>query len=362
MAGFADDKTEAPTPRRRQEARAKGQVARSQDLTAAVLLLSGFLTLSFIGPGLWRTMLAMTRAGLTGGPTAHVEELFPFALAVVTEPMKWVAPFMLVLFAVMIMTLLLQVGFLFTGHPLIPTLSKLNPINGIQRLFSIRSVVLAMVNFGKLLIVGLVAYMTMSGRADAIVHLFMFPMHEGFALGASLMFELTMRMGAALLILALLDFAWQRYRHEKDLRMTKEEVKDELRSMEGDPQLKRRRKEVQLRLALQRLQQDVPTADVIVTNPTHVAVAIRYDAETMPAPKVVAKGADLVAMRIRQIAIEFGVPIVQKPPMARAMYESVEVGEQIPERLYQAMAEILAFVYELGGKSPARRQMVGSGT
>jgi flagellar biosynthetic protein FlhB len=204
--------------------------------------------------------------------------------------------------------------------------------------------------------------MTMSGRADAIVHLFMFPLHEGFALGASLMFELTMWMGAALLILALLDFAWQRYRHEKDLRMTKEEVKDELRSMEGDPQLKRRRKEVQLRLAMQRLRRDVPTADVIVTNPTHVAVAIRYDAETMPAPKVIAKGADLVAMRIRQIAIEFGVPIVQRPPMARAMYESVEVGEQIPERLYQAMAEILAFVYELEGKSPARRKMVGSGT
>jgi flagellar biosynthetic protein FlhB len=304
----------------------------------------------------------MTRAGLTGGPPARVEELFPFALAVVMEPMKWIAPFMLILFVVMIVTLLFQVGFLFTGHPLIPTLNKLNPINGIQRLFSIRSVMLAMVNFGKLLLVGLVAYMTMSGRADAIVHLFMFPLHEGFALGASLMFELTMWMGAALLILALLDFAWQRYRHEKDLRMTKEEVKDELRSMEGDPQLKRRRKEVQLRLAMQRLRRDVPTADVIVTNPTHVAVAIRYDAETMPAPKVIAKGADLVAMRIRQIAIEFGVPIVQRPPMARAMYESVEVGEQIPERLYQAMAEILAFVYELEGKSPARRKMVGSGT
>lgn len=358
MAGFADEKTEPPTPRKRQEARRRGQVARSQDLTAAVLLLTGFLSLALIGPGLWRTFLVITRAGLSGEPFPRPEELLPFAQTVAMEPLKWVVPFMFLLFVAMVATLLAQVGILFTGQPLIPSLDKLNPINGIKRLFSIRSVMLAAVNFGKLLVVGWVAYATMSERADAIIHAFMFESHAVFALGASLMFQLTMRLGVALLILALLDFAWQKHRHEKDLRMTKEEVKDELRSMEGDPQMRRRRRDVQLRLALQRLKQDVPQADVIVTNPTHVAVAIQYDSETMAAPKVIAKGADLVALRIRQTAMEFGVPIVERPPLARAIYETVDVGQYIPQRLYQAIAEILAYVYELGGRRGATPRRV----
>lgn len=361
MAGFADDKTEPPTPRKRQEARRRGQVARSQDLTAAVLLLTGFLSLALIGPGLWQTFLDITRAGLSGEPFPRPEELLPFARTVAMEPLKWVVPFMLLLFVAMVVTLLCQVGLLFTGQPLIPSLDKLNPINGLKRLFSIRSVMLAAVNFGKLLVVGWVAYATMAERADAIIHAFMFESHAVFSLGASLMFHLTMRLGVALLILALLDFAWQKHRHEKDLRMTKEEVKDELRSMEGDPQMRRRRRDVQLRLALQRLRQDVPKADVVVTNPTHVAVAIQYDTETMAAPKVVAKGADLVASRIRQTAMEFGVPIVERPPLARALYESVDVGQYIPQRLYQAIAEILAYVYELGGRPGATRQRVTAG-
>lgn len=361
MAGFADEKTEPATPRRRLESRQRGQVARSQDLTAAVLLLAGFLSLALLGPGLWQTFLAITRTGLSGEPFPRPEELLPFARSVAMEPLKWLVPFMVLLFVAMVVTLLAQVGILFTGQPLIPSLDKLNPLNGLKRLFSIRSVMLAVVNFGKLLVVAWVAYATMSERADAIIHAFMFGSHAVFALGASLMFQLTMRLGVALLILALLDFAWQRHRHERDLRMTKEEVKDELRSMEGDPQSRRRRRDVQLRLALQRLRQDVPKADVIVTNPTHVAVAIRYDSETMAAPKVVAKGADMVAMRIRQIAMEFGVPLVERPPLARALFESVDVGRYIPERLYQAIAEILAYVYELGGRPGAipRRATAG---
>lgn len=361
MAGYADEKTEAPTPRRRQEARERGQVARSQDLTAAVLLLAGFLALALLGPGLWQFLLAITRAGLTGESVTRLEELLPFAGAAAAESIRWLAPFLLILLAASLATLLLQVGFLLTGQPLIPRLSKISPLSGMKRLFSVRSVMLGAINFGKLLVVGLVAYVTMSGRADAIIHAFMFEAHEALGLGSSLMFQLAMRLGAALLVLALLDFAWQRYRHERDLRMTKEEVKDELRSMEGDPQLRRRRRELQLRLALQRLRRDVPTSDVVVTNPTHVAVAIRYDADTMSAPKVVAKGADMVALRIRQIASEFGVPIVQRPPLARTLFDSVEVGQFIPERLYQAIAEILAYVYELSGRSKVKRRTVPAG-
>ena len=176
------------------------------------------------------------------------------------------------------------------------------------------------------------------------------------------MFELCMQLSAALLVLALLDLAWQRYRHERDLRMTKEEVKDEMRSMEGDPAVKRRRRQLQLQLAMQRLQRDVPTADVVVTNPTHVAVAIGYDVETMAAPKVVAKGADHIAIRIRQIAAQHGIPIVERKPLARALFEAVDVGQYIPEKFYKAIAEILAYVYELTGRSPmaGRGQLVGA--
>ncbi|MGB2987068.1 MAG: flagellar biosynthesis protein FlhB [Phycisphaerae bacterium] len=352
MAGYADDKTEPPTPRRRREARTKGQVARSQDLTAAVLILSGFLALSLVGPMIWHSLLAITRSALTAESVTRLDNVLPFAGAVAVETFKRLAPFLLILFFAMLVALLCQVGFLFTWQPLMPSLSKINPLSGIKRLFSIRSVMLAVVNFGKLLVVSLVAYLTLSGSAAAIVYAFTFGFQDVFRLGSSLMFRLGMRLSAALLILALLDLAWQRYRHERDLRMTKEEVKDELRSMEGSPEIKRRQRQVQLQMAMRRLRKDVPTADVVVTNPTHVAVAIRYDVETMIAPKVVAKGIDQIALRIRQIAAEFGIPIVERPPLARALHESVEVGEYVPERLYRAIAEILAYVYELTGRSP----------
>ncbi len=355
MAGYADEKTEPPTARRRQEARTKGQVARSQDLTAAGLLLGGFLSLYMFGPGIWFYLLDITRAGLSGEKTFRAETLWPLAGMIATEGVRRVFPFLLTLFAVMLMILLAQIGWLFTLQPLMPSLSKINPLNGIKRLFSIRSIVQAAVNFGKLLVVGSVAYATLVGSAAAILYAFSFGQHDIFRLGSWMMFSLAMRLGAALLFLALLDYAWQRYRTERDMRMTKEEVKDEMRSMEGDPLVRRRRREVQLQMAMQRLRKDVPKADVVVTNPTHVAVAIKYDGDTMAAPKIVAKGADYLALRIRQIAAEFGIPIVQRPPLARAIYESVEVGEYVPERLYRAIAEILAYVYELTGRSPGSR-------
>jgi flagellar biosynthetic protein FlhB len=162
------------------------------------------------------------------------------------------------------------------------------------------------------------------------------------------------------LVTALLDFAWQRYRHERDLMMTREEVRDELRNMEGDPAVKRRRRQLQMQLAMHRLRKDVPKSDVVVTNPTHFAVAIQYNADSMIAPRVVAKGADYAALRIRQIALRHGIPIVERKPLARALFDAVEVGQYIPERFYRAIAEILAYVYELTGRSPVagRQQLV----
>lgn len=220
---------------------------------------------------------------------------------------------------------------------------------------------MAAINLVKLLFVGGVAYLTLSGSAAAVLSAASLDYQDIIVLSATLTFELGMKLAAALLVLALIDFLWQRHRHERDLRMTKEEVKDELRSMEGDPHIKRRRRQLQLQLALQRLRKDVPTADVIVTNPTHYAVAIKYDSDTMEAPRVVAKGADYVALRIRQLASELGIPTVERKPLAKALYETVEVGEYVPEKFYRAVAEILAYIYELTGRSPLRSSQAMAG-
>jgi flagellar biosynthetic protein FlhB len=185
------------------------------------------------------------------------------------------------------------------------------------------------------------------GFADRVLLAATAEFPAGFPMAWDLVFKLGIRLGRVILILALFDFAYQRYRHEKDLKMTKQEVKEELKRMDGDPVLKRRRREVQMQLALQRIRRDVPQADVVVTNPTHYAVALRYDPETMSAPKVVSKGADHLAVRIREIAAAAGVPIVERPVLARMLYNEVKVGREVPGKFFEAVAEILAYIYEL---------------
>ncbi len=362
MAVGADEKTEPATPRRKQDSRNQGKVARSQDLSVAALLFVALWTLDWFGPAIWNSLVVIMRAGLAWEEPTQLDTLFPFATAVVLETLKRLAPSLVILFLVVFVIVGAQIGILFTTQPLMPSLNKVNPINGFKRLFSPRTVMTAVINIGKLLVVGAVAYITFLEFIPAILYTVSLGAYQVFQLGASLTFQMGMRISAVLLVMALLDFAWQRYKHEKDMRMTKEEVKDELRSMEGDPKVKSRRRQAQLQLSMQRLKKDVQDADVVVTNPTHLAVAIKYDATTMPAPKVVAKGADYMALRIRQLAAEYGIPIVERKPLARALYHAVEVGEEVPEKLYHAIAEILAYIYELTGKSPvgAKPTMVGA--
>lgn len=362
MAASHDDKTEAPTPRRRQEARSKGQVARSQDLTAAVLLFVGFASLRYIWPPLWHSLHAIIVTSLTPEEPTRVDGLLPFSLAIGREMIYRVLPFLLILFVAGFAVLYAQIGPLLTLQPITPSLNKINPLNGIKRLFSLRSLMIAFLNIGKLVVVGSVAYVALSADAGAIMFASTFAFQDVLRLGATLLFELCMQLSIAILILALIDLVWQRYRHERDLRMTKEEVKDEMRSMEGDPKMKQRRRQVQLQLAMQRLQKDVPKASVVVTNPTHLSIAIAYDAAAMVAPKVVAKGADEMALRIRQIAQQHGIPIVERKPLARALFDAVDVGDFIPERFYRVIAEILAYIYELTGRGSdgAHGKLVGA--
>lgn len=360
MANYADDRTEPATPRRRQEARSKGQVARSQDLPAALLLFAGLWALELFGPRVWQALILVLRAGLDSQAPVRMDDLWALTGAMMREVAWRMIPLLLVFAGVVALSTFAQVGPLFTFFPLQPSLTKINPLAGLQRLFSVRSVMHAAISVLKLLVVVLVAYLSVLSHLPAIVYAFTLDYMAVFQLGTATVFSLGLRIAGALLVLAMIDWMWQRYRHEQDLRMTKEEVKDELRSMEGDPKMKARRRQVQFQLAMQRLRKEVPKADVIVTNPTHLAVAIRYEAASMPAPKVVAKGRDYMALRIRQLAADHGIPIVERRPLARVLYETVEVGQYIPEKFYRAIAEILAYIYELTGRSPMDRRVVGA--
>ncbi len=330
MPAEQDAKTEPATPRRRQESRQNGQVAKSQDLSAAMLLLGGLIMLRITGPSLWFRLMGVFQSALSAPDGPNREQLTPFLMATTTEVFKIVLPFLALMVLLALVALYSQVGLLWTLKPLTPSLNKINPIAGIRRMFSGRSVVMLFLNLGKLSLVTAVAYALISRITRQIVFSMTLETVSIVALCARLCFQIGVTLAVVLLLLALIDYAYQRYRHEKDLKMTKEEIKDEMRSMEGDPMVKRRRREVQLQLAAQRLKQTVPQADVVVTNPTHVSVALQYDAETMAAPRVTAKGADHMAIRIRQIAAAAGVPILERPPLARTLYSTCDIGQEIP--------------------------------
>jgi flagellar biosynthetic protein FlhB len=262
-----------------------------------------------------------------------------------------VAPLMVGVLVIALFINIIQVGFNLSAKRLQPKPGALNPFKGVQKLFGSGQALMHLaMSFLKVVLVGLVAYSAVHGRLAEIVAIQQLTFLQAFGLSAGLVFSITVRIGLLLLVLAILDYAYQRYRLEKELRMTKQEVKDELRRMEGDPHIKARRRQIARQMMEQRMKKAVPTADVVVTNPSEYAVALKYDAATMHAPRVVAKGQDLMARRIRQIAIEHGIPILERKPLARALYKLVEVGQEIPEHFYAAVAEILAYVYELTGK------------
>jgi flagellar biosynthetic protein FlhB len=221
-------------------------------------------------------------------------------------------------------------------------------------MFGGRSPARGAMSFLKFVLIAAVAYSALRDRMGQIVLAQDKEFAQVFGLAVAIIYAVAMRIGIALLILAILDYVWQRWQLERELRMTKQEVKDEMRSMEGDPKLKQRRRQIAYQIASRKLKKDVPTADVVVTNPTEFAVALKYDPESMHAPKVIAKGQGLIAARIRQLAVEAGVPILERKPLARALYKLVEVGHEIPEQFYAAVAEILAYVYELSGKKGRR--------
>ncbi|MDB5173858.1 MAG: Flagellar biosynthesis protein FlhB [Phycisphaerales bacterium] len=352
MAEDKGDKTEAPTPRRRQEAREQGNIARSQDLTAAVLLVAMLLLLKTTGPRLVAALQALVgkmlgASSLGDFNATHAVEEMGRALESVGLAM---APLLAGVMVVAVLANIAQVGFNLNVARLQPNLAALNPFKGIGKIFGGGRPVQMLLSITKLVLLALVAWSAVHDRIVQIVTVQQLAFTQIFLLGAGVVFSIAMRLGVALLILAIIEYAYQKWRIEQDLKMTKQEVKEEMRRMDGDPKIKQRRRQIALQLLKQKLQKDVPTADVVVTNPTEFAVAIKYDAATMHAPRVVAKGQGLIAQRIRELAVAHGVPILERKPLARALYKLVNVGQEVPEQFYSTIAEILAYVYELSGK------------
>lgn len=349
---FAGEKTEKATPKKRQDERKKGQVAKSQELAGAVVLLASFLCLMVFGGYIKERLVALFTDVFYHRLTTNVtsENVMTMFGEYAVQILLLLAPIFLVVIVMGVVSNYIQVGFLLTGEPLKLKFNKLNPIQGFKKIFSMRSLVEFLKSVLKIVIIGYLVYSTLWGERSQISKLSQIPVEEVFHYTAKLTMNLGLKIGIALFVLSVFDYIYQRYEYEKGMRMSKQDIKDEYKKMEGDPLIKGKIRERQRRMALQRMMQEVPKADVIITNPTHFAVALKYDGSQMEAPQVVAKGQDFVALRIKEIAKEHGVVTIENKPLARALFQRAEIGDTIPGDLFQAVAEVLAYVYKLQGK------------
>lgn len=350
------EKTEQPTARRLQETREKGQVAKSAELNSAFILLTGITLLYFSGAGMFNQLLDQFKIvyqDLNG--VSREAGSVQYLLSAGLKPfLAIVAPLLIVLTVIAIGSNVAQFGFLFTVEPLIPRFDKLNPLAGLKRLISPRALVELLKGLFKLLIVGGVAYWTLMQQQDRFLLLMDESVGEILRFTGAVMYQLTIRISGALLALALIDFGYQKWQYKKDLMMTKEEVKEEAKQTEGDPLVKSAIRSLQMTRARQRMMSSVAQADVVVTNPTHLAVAMKYDVEKMNAPVILAKGARLLAARIREVAQQHGIPIVENKPLAQSLYKIGQIGKEIPVELFHAVAEVFAYVYQL--RNDVKRQ------
>ncbi|MFD2409579.1 flagellar biosynthesis protein FlhB [Paenibacillus rhizoplanae] len=350
---FGGDKTEKATPKKRQDARKKGQVAKSAEMSGAVVLFSALLSLSVFGGFMKERFIKLytdvfqNRMMLEVTPE-NISTLFnQYGLQILIL----LAPLLGITFLLALVANFAQVGFMATGEGITPKFSKINPIKGFKNIFSMRSVVEFLKSVFKLILIAYLVYSTLWGQKESFARLSHVDAEGAYAFVAKLTMSLGIKIAAALFIMAVLDYIYQKYEHEKSLKMSKQDIKDEYKKMEGDPIIKGKIRERQRRMAMQRMMQEVPKADVIITNPTHFAVALKYDGSSMEAPQIIAKGQDYVALRIRELAKEHGVVTMENKPLARALFQRAEIGDVVPADLFQAVAEVLAYVYKLKGKS-----------
>lgn len=351
---FAGEKTERATPKRRSDARKEGNVPKSADLTSAVSLITVLVALKVFGPQVWQTW----KNGMVSG-FAHlsVDPLTPNKVMGILDGYLWLmvrtmAPLLGVVLIVGMMTAFAQVGPAFLPNLLLPKFSRINPLSGFKRLWSTKSLADLAKSTLKLLIIGGLTYIAAQGIAQKLPALMTTDVAAMVPVVGQVVFQLALEISVVFLGLAFVDFLFQRFEFEKSIRMSKEEIKQEHKNAEGDPLVKATIRQRGRALAMRRMMQEVPKADVIVTNPTHYSIALKYDSTQMVAPQVIAKGIDEVAFRIRQVAQEHNVPLVENRPLAQTLYKTVEIGKPVPADLFKAVAEVLAYVYRLKGGRP----------
>ena len=355
MADFDKDqeRTEQASPRRREEARKKGQVARSPEVASAAILLASTLLFYFCSGGMVERLMDLTRWTLRecGTTAVNLNNIHNLLWAWSWKLFLVMAPLLLTVVVAGFLANYLQIGFIFSSATLAPKFDKIDPIKGFQRLFSVRSLVELVKSLLKMVIVGAIVWFTLKDETQNLIPLMEESLWGILVYTGKVSFKILITTCWVLIVLAILDYAYQRWEFEKGIRMSKQEVKDEFRQTEGDPLVKSRIRRIQREVARKRMMANVPKADVVITNPTHLAVAIHYDPDRMFAPTVVAKGAGFVAERIREIARAHKVPVVENKPVAQLLYKTVDVDRAIPEDLYRAVAEILAYVYGLKEKA-----------
>lgn len=352
---FAGEKTEKATLKKRRDARERGHVFRSVEVNSAIVLLAAFASLKIIFP----TMLDNLKKAYIGflNGSISIEQVYSYeGLRKLGMNIGWiiittVGPFMLIVMAAGLIANYVQVGFLFTTKTISPKFSRINPLEGFKRIFSKRSLVELAKSIIKLAIIGSVVYTEIKKSIGQINLWYSGDLLRSVSLILNNAYDIATKIVVVLLVFSVFDFGYQWWQYEIDLMMTKQEVKDEYKLMEGDPQVRSRIRSKQRELGMRRMMQEIPKADVVITNPIHYAVALKYDPDQDNAPVVVAKGKDYLALKIKEIAQIHNVIITENKPLAHALYNSTEVGQEIPPELFQAVAEVLAFVYELKGKT-----------
>ena len=354
MAEQFQEKTEQPTPKRLSEAREKGNIPKSTEVNSAVVLLAGIGLIYLYGGVLYHKLTLIFRGIFSGGfmvslTLTNIQSYFIQGIHIIGVPTLL---FLMGLMAIALSASYLQVGFVFTLNPLKPKGEKLNPFKGFKKiLFSPRTLEESVKNLLKLAIVITIGYLAIKG------YLTQFPLllDQGVTDIARFMIKgalsITFKIGLALAFIAAADYAFQRYEHIRNLKMTKQEVKDENKQTEGDPKIKSRIRSLQLEMSRRRMMQEVPKADVVITNPTHYAVALKYEPGKMSSPKLIAKGKNRIALKIREIAEQHGIPIMEDPELARSLYAVMDIDDEVPERFFKAVAEVLAYVYKIKNKN-----------
>ncbi len=348
---FEGEKTEKATSKKRTDTRKEGQVAKSPEITTAIMLIIGFASLGGLASYMYNKLVELFMYNIEI-QKIYLDMFEPVFLGkyigyVFTQIMLILLPMLLIAAVIGFITNIVQVGWLVTIKPIMPKFSKLNPISGFKRIFSLKSVVELLKSLLKFGLIIMVVYNVVKDYIDYIPALFLYEPFQIMTFVGDLIVKLGVTVGAAYLFIAGFDYAYTHYKHEKDIKMSKQEIKEEYKQTEGNPLIKGQIRQKMREASMRRMMQDLPSADVIITNPTHYAVALKYDRLSGKAPVVVAKGVDFLAKKIRDAATENKIEIVEDKPLARTLYANVDIGKEIPPELYKAVAEILAYVYKL---------------